>query len=137
MTSTAMLLAAVDRLYEAVVTDPGSWGEQALDDWAAEVAAGGLDRTQARGLRRCLRIAVRLRDFWSEGRADVAADDWRARVDVAMGPRAWRPTLEIAMDGLATEPTSELFDIVSERFRLVNNQPWLDGITYEEWVASR
>lgn len=137
MSSTLALLAAVDRLYQAVVTQPEAWGPQAFADWAEEVAAGGMTRDQARAVRRCLRAAQRLGDFWAGDRAAVTADDWRTRVDVALGARAWRPALELAQAGLEHEPSPELFAEVQERFRVVNSQPWLEGIDFDTWRSSR
>jgi hypothetical protein len=135
VSDTLGILAAVDRLYEGVVMEPESWNERAFADWAEELAAGDLSRDQARGVRRCLRMAQRLRAFWVEGGSVVVAEDWRTRVDVALGPRAWRPTLELARDGLDDEPSPELFELVRERFRSVNSEPWLEGVSYEEWLA--
>ncbi len=86
-------------------------------------------------MRRCMRMAEKLRDFWERGEAAVAADDWRTRVDVALGPRAWRPALELAQHGLDAVPSPELFDEVNGRFRVVNSEPWMDGIDYDTWLA--
>ncbi len=135
VSSTLGLLGAVDRLYEAVVTDPGAWTETAFADWANDVASSGLDREQGRAIRRCLRTATRLRDFWMDSRAVVPTEDWRTRVDVALGNRAWRPTLDLAMAGLESDPSEELFEDVKQRFRVVNNQPWMEHTTYEEWAS--
>jgi len=137
MSATVSLLAAVDRLYESVVTDPEAWGPQGFADWAEEVAATGITRNQARSVRRCVRAAERLQAFWGQGQAAVAADDWRARVDVALGARAWRPALELAETGLEEDPSPELFDEVQRRFRVVNSRPWLDGVDYPTWLAGR
>jgi hypothetical protein len=133
VTDSLALLGAIDRLYEAVVTDPAAWHEQAFADWAQDAAAGGIDRDQARAVRRALRMAEKLRNFWLRGEAAVVAEDWRTRVDVALGPRAWRPTLELAQHGLDVAPTSELFAEVRSRFRIVNSEPWMDGIDFETW----
>lgn len=137
MSDTLGLLRSVDRLYEAVVTDPEVWHQQAFADWAQDAAAGGLTKGQAKAIRRCLRMAARLRDFWERGEAVVAADDWRTRVDVALGSRAWRPTLELARAGLDEAPSAELFAEVKERFRIVNSEYWMDGVAYEDWLEQR
>ena len=137
MSSTLALLGAIDRLYESVVTHPEVWSPQAFADWAEEVAAGGVTKDQARAVRRCLRAAERLRDFWAEERAAVAAADWRTRVDIAQGARAWRPALELAQAGLEDDPSAELFAEVQERFRVVNSQPWLEGVDYETWWSAK
>lgn len=133
MTSTLALLAAIDRLYAGVVTAPEEWHDQAIADWAGDVTASGVDREQARSLRRVVRMAERLRDFWLRGEAAVPADDWQARVDVALGPRAWRPTLELAQHGLDTEPSEALFEEVRTRFRIVNSEPWMEGVDFRSW----
>ncbi len=133
MTSTLSLLAAIDRLYEGVVTAPEAWHDQAIADWAGEVTAGGVDREQARSLRRAVRMAERLRDFWLDGQAAVSAEGWAARVDVALGSRAWRPTLELAQHGLDIEPSEAVFEEVRTRFRIVNSEPWMDGVDYATW----
>ncbi len=136
MTDTLSLLRAIDRLYASVVIDPGGWHDQALADWAQEAAGEGLTKQQARAVRRCLRMAERLRTFWERGEAAVPAEEWRTRVDVALGSRAWRPTLELAQYGLDLEPSAELFEEVKSRFRVVNSEPWLDGVDYDAWRAS-
>lgn len=136
MTGTLALLRAIDRLYASVVGDPQAWHEQAFADWAEDTTAAGISREQARSVRRAMRMAERLRDFWLAGEAAVAADDWRTRVDIALGARAWRPTLELAQYGLDVERSPELFEEVRTRFRVVNSEPWMDGVDYEEWLAS-
>jgi hypothetical protein len=132
---------AVDGLYENVVLHPDRWNEAAFADWAGSVATdlGSVDRDVARELRRALRVATKLQRFWSSPDADRhrGEQDWRSRVDLAVGPPAWRPTLELANAELAARPSEEAFEEVRDRFRLVNNQPWLEGITYEEWSAAR
>ena len=139
MTSGSYLsvLAAVEGLYESVVGDPSSWNDQALADWAGEtlVDAAELPKEVAREVRRCLRAAQKLRTFWAEESSSVVDhDDWKARVDIALGPRAWRPTLNIATAGLHNAPSEELFAEVKERFAVVNSERWMDGIDYEDWL---
>ncbi len=134
MTSTLTLLAAIDALYRGVVTEPADWSDQAIADWAEDLAGSGLTPAQTKGVRRCLRAAIRLRDLWERGRT-ISTDDWRSRVDVALGAKAWRPTLDLARSGLDTEPSAELFDEVGRRFRLVHSEPWMDGLTFDEWFA--
>jgi hypothetical protein len=129
-------LRAIDGLYEAVVTDPGDWNDQAFADWANEalIEAAGLSRPALREIRRCVRAAQKLQAFWiSEQQVVADHDDWRSRVDIASGPRAWRPTLDLAQLGLAAFPCEELFDEVKARFAVVNSQRWMDGIGFEEW----
>ncbi len=128
------LLDEVDRLYGGVVTEPEAWSDQRFVDWSEAVAAAdGMDRATARHLRRILTTARKLRSFWAtaEDRPDLG---WRSRVDLALGPRAWRPVLDLASDLLEAEPSEELFERTAELFRVVNNQPYLDGIEYGQWV---
>ena len=129
------LLDEVDRLYEGCVTEPDRWSEQAFADWADGVAQGYVaDREVARSVRRCLTAGRRLATFWSQTEESPDADDWRQRVDIALGSRAWRPQLELAMALLARSPDPETFDRVGELFAVVNHQPFLDGIGYDEWL---
>jgi len=130
----------VDGLYESVVSRPAQWNDAAFAEWAESATAdvGAVDRDVARELRRALRVATKLQRFWSSADAErhLGERDWRSRVDLAVGPPAWRPTLELARAELAARPSEEAFEAVRDRFRLVNNQPWMEGITYEEWSAA-
>jgi hypothetical protein len=131
------LVRRVDDLYESVVTHPERWTDDSFGEWAAEVVIGSVpSKATAREIRRCLRVAVRLRDFWmvDEERPDDHGD-WRTRIDLAMGPRAWRPSLAIAQIGLEEAPTEELFEEVRERFRVVNSNRWMEEVTFYEWLA--
>jgi hypothetical protein len=135
--STMRLLEAVDGLYESVVSDPGAWNDQTFADWAGDVVNEPVDKQSLRAVRRALRAAEKLRRFWLDPPASGRSHDWRSRVDVALGPRAWRPTLDLAMAGLTVEPDAELYAEVQARFRLVYSDLWMEGITYEEWLAAR
>ena len=137
----AALLSRIDALYEGVVTHPEAWDDSILAEWADEAGGAGGDpvpRPAAREVRRCLRSARRLRDFWLDGSGAgaVDGDDWRTRVDVALGGRAWRPTLSLAQMGLQESPSPELFDEVKARFRVVNSERWMDGIDYDAWLET-
>lgn len=131
------MLAAVDRLYEDVVTSPERWNDEAFADWVGEVASGEVERNEQRALRRVLRTAEKLARFWSDPAAPAGTDEWQSRVDVAMGARAWRPTLELALAGLERSPDPELFGEVQRRFRLVHSSPFLDGADFATWLAQR
>jgi hypothetical protein len=132
-------LRLVDDLYERVVVAPEAWTDAALEEWGGEVFADGPppSRETAREVRRCLRIAKRLRDFWLNPPDGVPSDagDWRTRVDMAFGIRAWRPVLGIAQAGLREAPSSELYEEVKARFREVHGVPWMDGVSYADWAA--
>ena len=137
--SAALFLSAlrsIEQLYEAVVDDPHRWNEQAFADWATDTLAEAneLPREAQRQIRRSLRAAQRLQGFWSSESSTVADhDDWRSKVDIALGARAWRPLLDLARVGLETAPSEELFDQVKERFALVNSDRWMDGVSFAEW----
>lgn len=131
-------LRGVDDLYERVVGSPDAWTDAALEEWGVEAFAGAEppSRATAREVRRCLRAARRLRDFWLEPPAGVPSDagDWRTRVDLALGVRAWRPVLAIAQAGLREAPSEELFEETKRRFREVHGVPWMEGVTFIEWT---
>lgn len=141
MTAATYLAAlrAMEGLYESVVMDPEGWNEQAFADWAGEalVDAAELPRAALREIRRCLRAAQKLQAFWASPENTVSDhDDWRSRVDIALGPRAWRPTLDLARIGLSEFPSEELFVEVQKRFAVVNSERWMDGIEFEEWLRN-
>lgn len=132
------ILAAVDRLYEGVVMNPEDWADHALEEWGLDTVSSGSKPSKVLGreLRRCVRAARKLRDFWLQPPENTPSDagDWRTRVDLVLGARAWRPALEIARDGLAVEPSEELFDEARRRFREVHGTEWMAGRSYEEWL---
>lgn len=134
-----ILVALVDDLFRSVVTEPGRWNEAAFGDWmeSATAAASAPTKDEAKALRRSVRVAMKLAAFWSSPATDGHAkeDNWKTRVDVAMGPPAWRPTLDLATTALEADPSPELYDHVAERFRLVTNQPFGGGMGYQEWLA--
>ena len=132
-------MRAIEGLYESVVTDPHAWGQQAFADWAGDtlVEASELPKNAIREIRRSLRAAQKMQAFWEAERSTVSDhDDWRSKVDIALGPRAWRPLLDLARVGLDAAPSEELFEEVRERFAVVNSERWMEGIAYEEWSAN-
>lgn len=133
------LLNEIDLLYERTVMSPDSVTEQSFVDWMENVATGHqVDRVAAKYVRRCLQVARKLAAFWQGApSASSAPPDWRARVDVAQGSRAWRPQLELAQHLLEKTPSEETFGYVVDLFRVVVNEPFLDGISYEEWLDAR
>jgi hypothetical protein len=132
------VLHSVDSLYERVVTAPQAWSDDTLAGWAGDLFVDGAapSRELAREIRRCVRAARRMRDFWLDPAPGVPSDagDWRTRVDVALGIRAWRPLLAIAQAGLREAPSPELFDEAKTRFREVHGERWMEGVSYEEWL---
>lgn len=129
------LLDDAERLYCGVVTDPEKWNEQARSDWAGAISTTtSIDKVAAKHLRRIVRMAGKLQQFWeTDPRRTDATIDWHSRVDIALGPRAWRPMLELATHLLDEHPSEDLFDRAGELFRVVNRVEWMDGVTYQEW----
>ncbi|MCZ7534021.1 MAG: hypothetical protein M5U23_11580 [Acidimicrobiia bacterium] len=129
------LISEVESLYRGVVTEPDTWSSQAVSDWIEGAATSEeVDKTAAKYLRRVVKMAEKLRAFWSvDARVTDAAITWQSRVDLAFGPRAWRPVLDLADHLFELQPTEELFETVAELFRVVNNRPWLDGVSYDQW----
>jgi hypothetical protein len=129
------VLDEVDQLFEFAVASPASLNDQMIQDWSEGVAGGyEMDRLGAKYVRRCVNIARKLAAFWSE--RDPAQDDpveWRSRVDLALGVRAWRPQLDLAQHLLEIAPDELIYDKAAELFRIVNNEPFLDGMSYEAW----
>lgn len=131
------LLGAVDSLYESAVMEPRSWTSQGVADWMESITTDEpLDSKAAKLLRRVVKTSERLQAFWLvDPRVSDVSIPWHSRVDLALGPRAWRPVLELANHVLDQEPTEETFNAVGVLFRLVNNRPWLDGITFHQWTS--
>lgn len=131
------IIHAIERLYEAVVTNPEVWTEQAFADWADDALgdARQLPREAMKAVRRSLRAAQKLQQFWASGRGAVSdRDDWRSRVDIALGARAWRPVLDVARLGLDDAPSAELFDQVKGLFAVVHSERWMEGIDFGTWA---
>ena len=132
------LATAVDDLYRDVVMEPERWSEPELGEWLEAVAASGegIDREQAKQLRRAVRIAMKLQAFWAAANPEARAEpSWQARVDIAVGVPAWRPVLELAMSDLEANPSEERFEAVRDRFRIVHGSSWMEGTTYDAWSA--
>ena len=133
-------IRAVMGLYESVVSEPGTWGEQAFTDWANETLTGAHELTKdaIKQIRRSLRAAQKLQQFWLDDRSSVSDhDDWRTRVDIALGAKAWRPLLDFARIGLEMSPDEELFNEVKELFAVVTQDRWMEGIGFEQWLANQ
>lgn len=135
------LLSAIDSLYTRVIADPAAWGGQALGEWLEEILGSldpPVDRTLATGMRRAARCAFRLVNHWGDpqraGKAPVA---WQGAVDAALGSRGWEPSLMVARRGLEVEPSLELFEEVRRLHRMVHLQPWMEGTSYLQWLASQ
>jgi len=131
------LLDSVDELFRGVVTEPGEWNDQRFDDWASSLGeSSALDKTSSKYVRRVMTSARKLRTFWLS-QPGVRQDDWRSRVDVALGNRAWRPVLDLSMYELHRDPSYELFERTSDLFRSVNHEPFLDGAGFEAYLETK
>jgi len=132
------LAFAIDDLYRDVVMDPDRWGDEAYAEWLENVAIDvqSIDKVTARSLRRAVRIAGKLRKFWSSPDAAryQGEPSWETRVDIAVGIPAWRPGLELAERDFEESPSQDGFDEVRRRFRIVNGATWMEGVDYETWV---
>jgi hypothetical protein len=134
------LIAELDRLYRMAVMEAAEHrdedllarGEESLE---ARGHLARMDRLVLRLVRRGVRTAIKLRSFW-ESRPSGPID-WRSRVDEALGGRAWLPGLQLAQWGLEVEPSPELFEEVQRRFAWAYLRPWLEGVTYEGYLAVR
>jgi len=135
------VIAAVDALFERVAADPAACGEELLDTWLADTLGSlepPVDRALAKEARRAARLAGRLGRYWSDpGRASRLPADWRQAVDEALGTTGWEPSLEAARIGLEREPSPALFEEVRRRWPQVHFSPWMEGVTYREWLAAR
>jgi hypothetical protein len=132
------VLDEIDQLYETAVTSPASVNDQMIQDWADGVAVSyQFDRLGAKYVRRCLNIARKLAVFWL-GRTSAEDNpvEWHSRVDLALGVRAWRPQLDLARHLLVIAPDHAIYDKTGELFRIVNNEPFLDGMSYEVWLET-
>ncbi len=136
MSDALGLIAALDRLYESVLTDPAAWDDAALGAWMDDFQSGTapLPREWAREVRRALRSAGRLARFWSTAIRSQPAD-WRSAVDVALGGRGWEPTLAIARLGLEAAPSEQLYAETKRRFQVARFSRWMEGVDYEDWVG--
>lgn len=118
--------------------EPAVWRDQAFADWGNAVASSNeLDKISARAIRRCINAARKLQVFWSDRETAHAPIGWRSRVDLALGARAWRPQLELAEHLLDQSASDDVFVVVADLFPLVRNQPFMDGVSYEEWLSQR
>jgi hypothetical protein len=141
VTGARRVLDAIDELYRRAVEDPESIGDDELAGWLADVAdvadgaGAAVDRVLVREAAKAARRSRRIARYWSDaGRDPGRLPDWRNGVDEAVGAAAWQPSLAIARRGLETEPDPDIYDTVRELFRTVNFQPWMEGVSYEEYL---
>jgi len=135
----ASLPAAVDELYRRAVEEPSVVDDAWLASWLDEIGAGlepPVDPVIAKSIRTAARRAKRLARYWA-GRDPSRLPDWRNGVDEVLGSAGWRPALALARRGLELDPTPEAFREVQERFRAVHFQPWMEGISFEEYLEGR
>jgi hypothetical protein len=127
----------IDELYRRAIESPSAIDDPVLAEWSESAfeSTGG-DREAAKSLRRAVRTARKLSRYWSTRDPDVLPD-WRNGVDEALGGLGWEAQLGVLMAALDTGPDSEIFEAVKARYRQVHFTEWMEGISYEEWVAER
>jgi hypothetical protein len=132
------VLDDIDQLYDAAVTSPASLNDQMIQDWTEAVVGNyEIDRVGAKYVRRCVTAARKLASFWAaQDPAIEHSMEWSSRVDLALGVRAWRPQMELAQHLLIEDPDPATYERAAQLFRIVNNQPYLDGMTYEVWLET-
>ena len=112
-----------------------------LGAWLQDLLGGlepPVDKALAREVRRAARLAGRLARYWAgPGAGPRLPADWRQAVDAALGSTGWEPSLEVARLGLAQDPSPALFEEVRQRWRQVHFAPWMEGVTYQEWLSAR
>ena len=129
------LVRAVDGLYESVVADPDDWNDDRFGEWSTDIAADGEPpgREALRQVRAAIRNARKLQKYW-RGQAPPA--EWAMAVDQALGGVGWDPTLRLAELALAETRDPEAFDEVRRRFRMVHSVPWMEGVSFDEWLEN-
>lgn len=127
----------VDDLYRRAVQEPDGIDDVNLGDWMAEAGelVGAADKSTRRILRRVVRDARKLAAYWAS-RDSSGLPDWRNGIDEALGARGWEPQLDLVAAALAADPSPELFEEMRDRYRAVHFQPWMDGVSFEEWMQS-
>lgn len=132
------VLNDIDQLYEAAVRSPTSLNDQMIQDWTEGVVGNyEIDRLGVKYIRRCVTAAKKLSAFWAARDSAIESPlEWRSRVDLALGVRAWRPQMELAQHLLIKDPDPAIYEKAAQLFRIVNNQPYLDGMTYEVWIET-
>lgn len=141
MSQALALLDAIEDLYRRAVEDSEGIGDEALAGWlegAVSAMDAPPDRVTAREAAKAARRARRVARYWSVPDRDGShLPDWRNGVDEALGAAAWRPSLEIARRGLEIDPGPEVYAVVQDLFRIVHFQPWMEGVSFEEYLAGR
>jgi hypothetical protein len=125
----------LDELYRRAIEVPEAIDDPLLIEWmeqAGEAVRG--DREQIKVLRKAVRTARKLARYWGE-RESADLPDWRNGVDEALGGRGWQSQLDLVMNELAERPDSELFDVAKHLHRSVTFTEWMEGISYDEWLA--
>lgn len=127
------VVAALDDLYAGVVTDPGAWTDQRMQEWMASIDGESVDKDAIKILTRGVRRAQRMRTYWN-ARAQ-GPTDWRARVDESLAGQAWRVSLDLANWSLKTNPDPAVFEIMTERFRWVTFEPY--PLAFDAWADTQ
>ena len=137
--SGTVAAALVDDLWRIAIEEPDSIDDATLSEWLAEATAA-LDQPVAKEpaavMRKAVRLARKLARYWQERDAS-SLPDWRNGVDEALGAFGWEPQLDLVRWALDASPDPMTFDEVKTRFRAVHFTPWMEGVSYEEWLAGR
>lgn len=137
--SAVAVTAFVDDLWHRAVSDPSSVDDPALVEWLAEASAmmgERIPKEPAAVLRKVVRLARKLAGYW-RAHDPASLPDWRNGVDEALGAAGWEPQLDLVVWSLENSPDPATFDEVKRRFRVTRFTPWMEGVSYEEWLAGR
>ena len=137
--SAVAVASLIDDLWRRAIEDSAAIDDGTLAEWLSE-ASGSLGapvaKEAARVLRKAVRSARKLASYWGQ-RDATSLPDWRNGVDEALGAFGWEPQLDLVRWGLEESPDPVTFDEVKTRFRAVHFTPWMEGLSYEEWLAER
>jgi len=131
--------AMVDDLWRVAIEDPAVVDDAMLAEWLAEASTAfepPMPKEPGAVLRKAVRLARKLARYWDEHDA-TALPEWRNGVDEALGAFGWEPQLDLVRWSLEEMPDAATFDAVKERFRAVHFTPWMEGVSFEEWLVER
>jgi hypothetical protein len=137
--SATAAAALVDELWRRAVEDPAGIDDPALAEWLAEtsgVLGETTDKQPAAVLRKAVRLARKLAKYWGE-HDPSSLPDWRNGVDEALGTAGWEPQLDLVLWGLDDAPDPVTFEEAKTRFRAARFTPWMEDVSYEEWLEQR
>jgi hypothetical protein len=135
------LIPAVEDLYRRAVLCAPDVDDEELARWIDDMAStfeSRPDRQVGRAIRRAARNGGRIARYWRSGdRRPDRLPDWRNGVDEVLGGRGWQPHLDLARRELESAPSPEAFQAVKRWFRAVHFTPWMEGVSFEQWLEAR